>query len=128
MQIMVWIFLAMYLLVSGILFSIGHVFTQNAQYAGFLSGLLFLFLALLDGTVTWLASDAGWRWPASMVFSALIIYLLFFGGSGAAMTVARVFGYTGYIELNAFAIGTVAIGFISGAYSTEVLRGAFLAV
>ena len=58
----------------------------------------------------------------------LIIYLLFFGGSGAAMTVARVFGYTGYIELNAFAIGTVAIGFISGAYSTEVLRGAFLAV
>ncbi len=58
----------------------------------------------------------------------LIIYLLFFGGSGAAMSVARVFGYTGYIELNAFAIGTLAIGFISGAYSTEVLRGAFLAV
>ncbi len=58
----------------------------------------------------------------------LIIYLLFFGGSGATMAIARVFGYHGYIELNAFTIGTLAIGFISGAYSTEVLRGAFLAV
>ncbi len=58
----------------------------------------------------------------------LIIYLLFFGGSGATMAVARVFGYGGYIELNAFTIGTLAIAFISGAYSTEVLRGAFLAV
>ena len=58
----------------------------------------------------------------------LIIYLLFFGGSGATMAVASIFGYHGYIELNAFTIGTIAIGFISGAYSTEVLRGAYLAV
>jgi octopine/nopaline transport system permease protein len=46
-------------------------------------------------------------------------------------TVARgasVFGYGGYIEINAFTIGTVAIGIISGAYSTEVIRGAVLAV
>ena len=35
----------------------------------------------------------------------LVIYLFFFGGSGAVMSVARVFGYTGYIELNAFTIG-----------------------
>ena len=42
-----WIFLAVFLLVSGILFSIAHVFSQNGQYAGFLSGLLFLFLLVV---------------------------------------------------------------------------------
>jgi octopine/nopaline transport system permease protein len=58
----------------------------------------------------------------------LVIYLLFFGGSGAVMFVAGMFGYHGYIELNAFTIGMVAVGVISGAYSTEVIRGAVLAV
>ena len=58
----------------------------------------------------------------------LVIYLLFFGGSNAVMGMAKLFGYHGYIELNAFVIGSVAVGVISGAYSTEVMRGAFLAV
>src|SRR5262245_28901100 len=40
----------------------------------------------------------------------LVIYLLFFGGSGAIMFVARIFGHTGYIEINAFITGCVAIG------------------
>ena len=54
----------------------------------------------------------------------LVIYLFFFGGSGAVMFVARVFGYDGYIEVNAFLTGAFSIGIISGAYSTEVFRGA----
>jgi octopine/nopaline transport system permease protein len=40
------------------------------------------------------------------------------------MFVAKLFGYNGYIEINAFITGAFAIGIISGAYSTEVLRGA----
>jgi octopine/nopaline transport system permease protein len=74
----------------------------------------------------WLAE--GYTTIARGVPELLIIYLLFFGGSGAVMFVARLFGYQGYIELNAFTIGTTAIGAISGAYSTEVIRGAVLAV
>lgn len=54
----------------------------------------------------------------------LVIYLLFFGGSSAVMYVAKIFGYYDYIELQPFVIGTLAIGAISGAYSTEVIRGA----
>jgi len=54
----------------------------------------------------------------------LVIYLLFFGGSGAVMYVAKIFGYEGYIEVNAFLTGAISIGVISGAYSTEVFRGA----
>ena len=53
----------------------------------------------------------------------LVIYLFFFGGSGAVMYVAKIFGYDGYIEVNAFITGAISIGIISGAYSTEVFRG-----
>ena len=58
----------------------------------------------------------------------LVIYLLFFGGSGAIMYVASIFGYNDYIEINAFITGSVAIGIISGAYSTEVFRGAIQSI
>lgn len=74
----------------------------------------------------WLAE--GYTTVARGVPELLIIYLLFFGGGGAVMFVAGLFGYHGYIELHAFTIGTFAIGAISGAYSTEVIRGAVLAV
>ena len=54
----------------------------------------------------------------------LVIYLLFFGGSNAVMFVAKIFGYKEFIEINAFLTGSISIGLISGAYTTEVLRGA----
>jgi octopine/nopaline transport system permease protein len=74
----------------------------------------------------WLAE--GYTTVVRGVPELLVIYLLFFGGNGAASFLARIFGYHGYIELNAFTIGTFAVGMISGAYSTEVLRGAVLTV
>jgi len=40
------------------------------------------------------------------------------------MFVASIFGYNDYIEINAFLTGSFSIGIISGAYSTEVFRGA----
>tara|TARA_A100000164_G_scaffold366950_1_gene388364 strand:- start:1027 stop:1719 length:693 start_codon:yes stop_codon:yes gene_type:complete len=58
----------------------------------------------------------------------LVIYLFFFGGSGAIMFVASIFGYNDYIEINAFLTGSFAIGIISGAYSTEVFRGAIQSI
>ena len=58
----------------------------------------------------------------------LVIYLFFSGGSGAIMFVASIFGYNEYIEINAFVTGSFAIGIISGAYSTEVFRGAIQSI
>lgn len=55
----------------------------------------------------------------------LVIYLIFFGGSAGVMSLAKIFGYNGYIELNAFTMGTISIGIISAAYSTEVFRGSY---
>ncbi|MBA1340287.1 MAG: octopine/nopaline transport system permease protein [Pelagibacterales bacterium] len=58
----------------------------------------------------------------------LIIYLFFFGGSTALMYLGKIFGYNGYIEINSFITGALAIGIVSGAYSTEILRGAILSI
>jgi len=58
----------------------------------------------------------------------LVIYLFYFGSSGAMMYVASIFGYYEYIEINAFITGSMAIGIISGAYSTEVFRGAIQSI
>ena len=58
----------------------------------------------------------------------LIIYLIFFGGNAVVMNVAKLFGYNGYIELNALTIGTIAIAFISATYSSEVIRAAYLSI
>ena len=58
----------------------------------------------------------------------LVIYLIFFGGGALVMKIAKVFGYNGYIELNALTISVIAIGIISATYSSEVLRAAYLSI
>ena len=58
----------------------------------------------------------------------LVIYLIFFGGNAVVMKIAKIFGYNGYIELNAFMIATIAIAIISATYSSEVIRAAYLSI
>jgi octopine/nopaline transport system permease protein len=59
----------------------------------------------------------------------LIIYLVFFGGGAVLRAVARgLFGYGEFIDLPIFVTGMICIGLSAGAYSTEVIRGAVLAV
>jgi octopine/nopaline transport system permease protein len=58
----------------------------------------------------------------------LVIYLLYFGGSTALTAIGRALGSEGFIGVNAFLTGALAVGIVSGAYQTEVFRGAFLAI
>jgi octopine/nopaline transport system permease protein len=58
----------------------------------------------------------------------LVIYLLYFGGSYALSSVATLFGANGFVGTPTFLTGAVAIGVVSGAYQTEVLRGAYLSL
>jgi octopine/nopaline transport system permease protein len=58
----------------------------------------------------------------------LVIYLFYFGGSAALGAIGSLFGAEGFIGVPAFATGAIAIGIVSGAYQTEVLRGAFHSV
>ncbi len=58
----------------------------------------------------------------------LVIYLFYFGSSSALSAVAALFGAQGFVGAPAFLIGALAIGVVSGAYETEVFRGAYLAL
>lgn len=59
----------------------------------------------------------------------LIIYLLFFGSVQFVTGIADAFGYGDFAKAGyAFIIAVAAIAAISGAYSTEVIRGALSAI
>ena len=91
-------------------------------------------LGVAFGLAIALAKLGGNRWvvAAANVYTTvvrgvpplLVIFLLFFGTNGALMWVARGFGYTGYIEVDAFTVGVMAVTLVSASYSSEVFRGA----
>ncbi len=99
----------------------------TAMLIGFLFALIFTPLKLSKNKFLNLIGNS-YTTVIRGVPELLVIYLLFFGGSGAVMFVASMFGYNEYIEINAFITGSVAIGIISGAYSTEVFRGAIQSI
>ena len=79
------------------------------------------------------------RWPVlhaignfySTVFRGMpelvVVLLIYFGTAGILTAISDRFGY-GYMELNPFAAGTLALGLTFGAYATEVFRGALLTI
>jgi len=98
-----------------------------AMLIGFLFAIIFTPLKLSNNKILNFISNL-YTTVIRGVPELLVIYLFFFGGSGAIMYVASIFGYFEYIEINAFITGALAIGIISGAYSTEVFRGAIQSV
>ena len=99
----------------------------TAMLIGFLFALIFTPLKLSKNKFLNLIGNC-YTTVIRGVPELLVIYLFFFGGSGAVMYVASIFGYNEYIEINAFITGSFAIGIISGAYSTEVFRGAIQSI
>ena len=99
----------------------------TAMFIGFIFALIFTPLKLSKNKFLNLIANS-YTTVIRGVPELLVIYLFFFGGSGALMYVASIFGYYEYIEINAFITGSVAIGIISGAYSTEVFRGAIQSI
>lgn len=105
--------------------------TLAVAIAGFLFGLLFGTLAAI-GKLSHAALPRRIADAYTTVFRGvpdlLVIYLFYFGGSAAVSAVGQMFGAEGFIGLPGFLVGTLAIGIVSGAYQTEVIRGAFLAI
>ena len=99
----------------------------TAMIIGFLFALIFTPLKLSKRKYLNFISNS-YTTVIRGVPELLVIYLFFFGGSGAIMYVASIFGYNDYIEINAFLTGSFSIGIISGAYSTEVFRGAIQSI
>jgi len=99
----------------------------TAMFIGFLFALIFTPLKLSKNKFLNFIANS-YTTIIRGVPELLVIYLFFFGGTGAVMFVASMFGYNEYIEINAFITGAFAIGIISGAYSTEVFRGAIQSI
>ena len=99
----------------------------TAMFIGFLFALVFTPLKLSKNKLFNFIGNS-YTTIIRGVPELLVIYLLFFGGTGAVMFVASMSGYNDYIEINAFITGAFAIGIISGAYSTEVFRGAIQSI
>ena len=99
----------------------------TAMFIGFLFALIFTPLKLSKNKILNFIANS-YTTIIRGVPELLVIYLFFFGGTGAVMFVASIFGYNEYIEINAFITGAFAIGIISGAYSTEVFRGAIQSI
>ena len=58
----------------------------------------------------------------------VLVFIIFFGLEAAIGSALDAFGYTGQVFLDAFTMGVIAIGLLSGAYSTEAIRGALVAI
>ena len=58
----------------------------------------------------------------------LLLLILFFGGTMALQRIFELLGHDEYVEVSAFGAGVATLGFVFGAYATEVFRGAILAV
>ena len=99
----------------------------TAMFIGFIFSLIFTPLKITNNKILNFIGNF-YTTVIRGVPELLVIYLFFFGGSSAVMFVAKILGYHGYIEINAFITGAFSIGIISGAYSTEVFRGAIQSI
>jgi octopine/nopaline transport system permease protein len=99
----------------------------TAMFIGFIFSLIFTPLKITNNKILNFIGNF-YTTIIRGVPELLVIYLFFFGGSAAVMFVGKIFGYDGYIEINAFITGAFSIGIISGAYSTEVFRGAIQSI
>lgn len=95
-------------------------------------------IGLLIGTIGALAKLKGGYFRRSLadayttilrgIPDLLVIYLFYFGSSAVLTPLGGLFGASGFISIPGFLAGSLAIGLVSGAYQTEVMRGAYRAV
>ena len=105
--------------------------TLAVSVSAFFAGLLFGTLgaaAKLGGSRTWRGIATAYTTVLRGIPDLLVIYLFYFGGSAAMTQVAAWLGGSGFFGLNGFMVGVLAVGIVSGAYQTEVLRGAYQAI
>src|SRR4051794_759610 len=109
----------------------GTVVTIEISVASYVVGLL---LGLV-GVAAKLSGSAAFRMAAELyttliraVPALLLIVLLFYSGSSFFDQLMDALGLKGRVALSGFAAVVFALGFIKGAYMTEVFRGAIVAL
>jgi octopine/nopaline transport system permease protein len=101
--------------------------SASAFFTGIAFGTLGAWAKLAQATLPRRLAE-GYTTVVRGVPDLLVIYLFYFGGSSAVSAFAHALGGEGFFGLNSFMVGTLSVGLVSGAYETEVLRGAFNAI
>jgi len=111
--------------------AVGLSMTVRVALAAVVVGLL---LGMLGATAKLSASRAAQKIANAYttivrgVPELILLLILFFGGSILVQKIYQAFGGEDYVEVDAFTAGVLTLGFVFGAYATEVFRGAILAI
>jgi His/Glu/Gln/Arg/opine family amino acid ABC transporter permease subunit len=98
-----------------------------AYAIGIVFGLIGATAKLSGRRVTYVASDIYTTVIRSVPELLLILYI-YYRGPAAIRALLALLGFDATIDVNPFVAAISALGFIEGAYTTEVFRGAILAV
>jgi polar amino acid transport system permease protein len=105
--------------------------TIQISFCGYLIGLAFGLLgawAKLSGNRAAFIVAESYTTVVRAVPELLLIILLYYTGTAALQGLLIDIGFSSDIQINGFAAAVATLGFVQGAYSTEVLRGAILSV
>ncbi len=115
----------------------GGLLFKGAQLTVYV-GVLAMVVAILLGLTAALCKLSGSRIVRflSETYTTIIrgipelvlILLVYYGVPTLIQDLSALFGKEIYLSINPFAAGVITIGFIYGAFTTEVFRGAYLAV
>ena len=109
----------------------GTLLTLQISFCGYIIGLLFGLIGAwgkLSGNKATFWVSESYTTLVRAVPELLLILLLYYGGPDAIKQFLLLFGWGQNFQVNGFAAAVVVLGFVQGAYSTEVLRGAILSV
>jgi len=109
----------------------GTLLTLQISFCGYLIGLGLGLLGAwgkLSGNRTSFLISETYTTLVRAVPELLLILLLYYSGSEAIARVLALIGQGEQVQVNGFAAAVATLGFVQGAYSTEVLRGAILSV
>jgi polar amino acid transport system permease protein len=112
-------------------FLAGVWLTIQISFCGYLIGLAFGLLgawAKLAGNRAAFVVSETYTTIVRAVPELLLIILLYYTGTTALQGLLINIGFSSDIQINGFAAAVATLGFVQGAYSTEVLRGAILSV
>jgi polar amino acid transport system permease protein len=112
-------------------FLAGAWLTIQISFCGYIIGLAFGLLgawAKLSGNRSAFLVAETYTTLIRAVPELLLILLLYYSGSEAIANLLGMMGLGEEIQVNGFAAAVATLGFVQGAYSTEVLRGAILSV
>ncbi len=115
----------------------GHLLLSGA-WITVTVGIAAMVVALALGILAALAKLSPRRWLQRIggaytvivrgIPELVLMLLIYYGGTTLLQALLALSGHEVLVDIDAFVAGTIVLGFVYGAYATEIFRGAFLAI